>query len=301
MAAKSDSADKPRRDGLSGICLDLAPRAADSKIRSEISCGHIRQCLQEVHPDSEQFVFNGRGGWQDFYPSLISRSSRGNVQDSLALWRRVTAQAGVNLFIHCSGPWDSLRPKYLASWARLQRDYSGNNRQTNLCKSYPQNLRIPQWLKISEQYKPARAWIDWKSRLSQPNYSSTALAATRDLVAWSVQISSTHPPRLDHKPAAQLEQGSAAVLAQGGELQIDYQPTRSGRSRASHITVIVWIVRFRRERQTLCHHCLSLSHAAGLLSKISPIRRSNQLFGIWARHNAPCTAARRDAWDSAFR
>ena len=69
-------------------------------------------------------------------------------------------------------------------------------------------------------------------------------------------------------------QEAALVLAQGGLLFEDEVENS----------------RFSRELQSLCQNTQSLSEVAVLFSRTSLYRKSNQLFGDWGQHVAPCTA-----------
>ncbi len=70
-------------------------------------------------------------------------------------------------------------------------------------------------------------------------------------------------------------QEASVVLAQGG---IPIYPQA------------LEVSRFCREPQSLCHKSQSLSEVAILFSRTSLYRKSNQLFGDWGKHVAPCTA-----------
>jgi len=142
LAVQSGPARRPRRDRFSGIHFDLHPKAIDHQLGREISFGHIHHCLHEVHVDFVQFVFKADTGRQG-YPSLVRRSARGFVKDSLAFWPEVTAQVGARRFFHFSGAWDSFTLEYHPSWTRLKRDNSRDDRQTSLWCSYGQHRMIP--------------------------------------------------------------------------------------------------------------------------------------------------------------
>lgn len=129
------------------------------------------------------------------------------------------------------------------------------------------------------------------SALSRARLDARYLAQTGkpwDLMAWGFQISTTQPAGHVHKPAVQLEQEAAVVLAQGGGFQIYYQPSRAGRIDERHISVMARVGQFCRERQAICHRSESLSQAAILFSRTSLYRRSGKMFGGWGKHIAPC-------------
>jgi hypothetical protein len=108
-----------------------------------------------------------------------------------------------------------------------------------------------------------------------------------DLMAWGFQQGGGPKPGYTHKPAVQLQQESAVVLAQGGGFQIYYQPTRAGHLDDILIGVMEKVSRFCRDRQALCHRSRSVPQIGLLFSKTSLYRTSNRLFGGWGSFTSP--------------
>jgi hypothetical protein len=373
---------KRRADSFFGIHFDLHPQATDTELGKDLSRENIEAFLDAVRPDYVQYDCKGHAGWLG-YPSKVSPSAP-LVQDSLALWRAVTRERGVALYIHFSGVWDSLAVSEKPEWARLNAEGARDDRQTSLWSAYATDRMIPQLLEVSAQYDLDGAWVDGECWQTNPDYSPAALTAWRglgagleapksptdpnwhlwlefqrqrfrdyvrtyvdrlhqarpgfqiasnwlyttyvpekpelpvdflsgdylgnaaltrarldarylartgkpwDLMAWGFQIASTEPAGHIHKPAVQLEQEAAVVLAQGGGFQIYYQPTRAGRIDPRQIRTMARVAAFCRERQSLAHKSHSLSDTAVLFSRRSLYRTSNKLFGGWGKHISHC-------------
>lgn len=107
-----------------------------------------------------------------------------------------------------------------------------------------------------------------------------------DLMAWGFQAST---PRTNHshKPAAQLQQEAAVVLAQGGGFQIYYNPTRTGYVDERNIAAMAKVARFCRERQAVSHKTETVPQIGVLFSTSSLYRTANKLFGGWGAHLDP--------------
>ena len=58
--------------------------------------------LDRVRPDYVQYDCKGHVGWAG-YPTKVGWAAPGIKKDSLAVWRKVTRERGVGLYIHYSG------------------------------------------------------------------------------------------------------------------------------------------------------------------------------------------------------
>jgi hypothetical protein len=376
---------KPRRkraDCFFGIHLDLHPNANDQHLGRDLTAENVAALLDRVQPDFIQYDCKGHAGWLG-YRSQVSRSSPGILQDSLALWRKLTAERGVSLYIHFSGVWDSLAIEENPTWARIDANGKADKNQTSLWSPYLEQRMIPQLLEAATKYDLDGVWVDGDCWQTNPDYGpeprkawmqfrfgqeppkqtgdpqwdvwlelnrqrfrnyvkryADALHAKRpnfeiasnwlystfvpekpelpvdflsgdylgnaalprarlearylaqtgkpwDLMAWGFQQANSNPVGSVHKPAAQLQQEAATVLAQGGGFQIYYQPTRAGRIDERHIETMASVAKFARERQSYSHQSESLSQVAVWFSKRSLYQTSGKLFGGWGNLTAP--------------
>lgn len=102
-----------------------------------------------------------------------------------------------------------------------------------------------------------------------------------DLMAWGFQSGRENPVGEIHKPAVQLMQEAAVVLAQGGGFQIYYQPTRAGKVDDRHIEVMGKVADFCRARQSWSHRTETVPEVGVLFSKETLYTRTPRLFGGW--------------------
>lgn len=106
----------------------------------------------------------------------------------------------------------------------------------------------------------------------------TATGKPWDLMAWGFQMSGQQNV-MNHKPAVQLEQEAAVVLAQSGGFQIYYVPSRSGVLDDRLVEVMARVARFCRARQPYCHRTEAVPQVGLLYSKHSAYTTSNRVFG----------------------
>jgi hypothetical protein len=98
-----------------------------------------------------------------------------------------------------------------------------------------------------------------------------------DLMAWGFKGQSNN-----QKPAVQVEQEAAVILAQGGGFEVYYQPTRAGKIDSRIIGVMAEVAEFCRTRQRLTHKSESIPQIGLLFSKNSLYSTATRrLFGGW--------------------
>lgn len=180
LLAQSTPPRKSRADSFFGIHFDLHPKGDDTELGKNITTENVVEFLKSVRPDYVQYDCKGHVGWLG-YPSKVSKSSPGIVQDSLAIWRKLTAAEGVALYIHFSGVWDGLAITEHPEWARIKPDGTADDRQTSLFSKYAEERMIPQLLEVSAKYNLDGAWIDGECWQTNPDYSPAAIAAWRRL------------------------------------------------------------------------------------------------------------------------
>jgi hypothetical protein len=165
-----------RKDAFFGLHFDLHPQAADTVLGADISEANLRDLLDRVRPDFVQYDCKGHAGWAGF-PTAVGWASPGIVNDSLALWRKVTREKGVGLYIHYSGVWDSKAISEHPDWARVGPDGKRDSQATSVFGPYVDELLIPQLKEVTAKYDLDGVWADgecWGARL---DYSPRALAA----------------------------------------------------------------------------------------------------------------------------
>lgn len=94
-----------------------------------------------------------------------------------------------------------------------------------------------------------------------------------DLMSWSFTLE----PR-QQKPAIQLMQEAAVVLALGGGYQAYFTQNRDGSVRTAEMDVMAEVARFCRKYQAFCHHSAAVPQVALLYSTAGHYHSSARLF-----------------------
>lgn len=172
-AVSAQTAAKPRlrrKDCYFGLHFDLHPSKNDKILGRDLTGELIGRLLERTKPDYVQYDCKGHAGWLG-YTSEVSPSSPGIVKDSLALWRKGTADRGVSLFVHFSGVWDSLAVEQHPEWARVTPDGKPEARQTSTFGPYVDRRMIPQLREVVTKYGVDGAWVDGECWATGPDYS----------------------------------------------------------------------------------------------------------------------------------
>ena len=128
-----------RKDCFLGMHFDLHPSPRDPALGRDVSDEMVEHFLNEVKPDFVQYDCKGHVGYLG-YPSKVGTSAPHIVQDSLEIWRRVTARHGVALYIHFSGVYDDRAVAEHPDWALVNADGKPDDRLTSTSRS---RLRFP--------------------------------------------------------------------------------------------------------------------------------------------------------------
>ncbi len=373
-----------RKDAFFGIHFDLHASEHDTELGADVTETMIARLLERVKPDYVQQDCKGHAGYTS-YPTKVGWPSPGIVKDALALWRTVTREHGVRLFIHYSGVWDRVAVEHHPDWARVTPEGTPDPQGiASTFGPYVDELLIPQLKEVFGAYDLDGAWIDGECWATQPDYSPAALAAWKaatglddaprspeephwrewlefqrqqferyltyyldalhafnpaleitsnwmytaftprpvkapldfisgdysaqdsvntarfearyiastgmpwDLMAWGFSWwgDGKHDHR-SYKPAVQLQQEAAVVLAQGGGFQVYYQPTRAGWFDAGLIETLGQVSDFCRVRQAVSHKTETVPQVALLLSSTDFYAKTNGVLRAWeGEHNA---------------
>lgn len=371
-----------REDCYFGLHFDLHPNDKDKALGRDLTSEMANGLLERVKPDYIQYDCKGHIGYMG-YQSAVSTPASNIVKDSLAIWRKATAEHGAGLYIHFSGVWDTLAIQQHPEWASVRADGSKDPDATSTFSPYVDQRMLPQLKEAIEKYDLDGAWVDGECWAVRPDYSKTAAEAFRassgiaelpkgpgdpgwqefldfqraafrrylkhyvdelhrfrptiqvasnwlystyvperpelpvdfisgdylgnasisrarlesrylsatgkpwDLMAWGFQHNPASDTVVSHKPAVQLEQEAAVVLAQGGGFQIYYQPTRAGWIDERNVGVMERVARFCRERQEVSHKTEAVPGIGVVFSTHSLYTAANKMFGGWGAHTNP--------------
>ena len=109
-----------RAESFLGIHFDFHAGPDCTEIGKNTTREMIENIIDQVHPDYLQIDCKGHRGLSS-YPTKVGNPAPGFVGDPLRLWRQVTAERGVALYMHYSGVWDSEAIRRHPDWARRQR------------------------------------------------------------------------------------------------------------------------------------------------------------------------------------
>jgi hypothetical protein len=375
----------PRKDCFFGLHFDLHPNENDTELGRDATDAMISHLLESCHPDFVQYDSKGHPGYLGF-PSKTGMSAPGIVQDSLAIWRRVTAAHGVALYNHFSGVLDGLAVNKNPGWARIGPDGNRDPQETSLFGPYEQQLMISELTEAAINYDLDGSWVDgdcWavkpdygeaaqklfteKTRIAalpkkpgdpgwseflelqreqfrqyvtryvealhqaKPGYQITsnwmystfmperptvpldylsgdvadqaALRQARiqarylsrcgkpwDLMSWGFEKGAQFASQ-SAKPAIELHQEAAVILAQGGAYQIYYVPSRAGWIDDRVVKTASEVAAFCRQRQRLSHRSETLPEAGVLYCGRTLYRTSGHVFGGWGKAESPAAGA----------
>ena len=182
-----------RKDGYFGIHFDLHPNKSDKDLGRDISENNIREFLQRVRPDFVQYDCVGVPGYSG-YPTKIGWPAPGIVQDSLAVWRRLTREQGVALLIHYCVLWNQAAVEHHADWAAVNAQGQPEKEVLSIFSPFAEQLLIPQLKEAATLYDLDGAWMDADAWIARLDYSHAALTE------WKRQTGQDTAPKSREEP-----------------------------------------------------------------------------------------------------
>jgi lysophospholipase L1-like esterase len=167
-----------RAESFLGIHFDFHAGPDCNAIGKNTTREMIENVINQVHPDYIQIDCKGHPGLSS-YPTKVGNQAPGFVGDPLRLWRQVTAEHGVALYMHYSGVWDAESVRRHPDWAVVNADGKTNDKATSFFGPYADKLLIPQLRELAGDYGVDGAWVDGDCWASVPDYSEPALKAFR--------------------------------------------------------------------------------------------------------------------------
>lgn len=174
--------------------------------------------------------------------------------------------------------WDEWMAFHREGYRRYLRHYVDE-----LKSSHPKFQVISNWAFSDHMPEPVTAAVAALSGDFAPDNSvNSARFAGRcienqgmpwDLMSWSFSRKTRK-----QKPAVQLMQEAAIVLAQGGGYQAYFKQDRDGAIRPPEMDVMAEVAKFCRDRQKLCHRSEAVPQVALLYSTAGHYHSSSKLF-----------------------
>ncbi len=167
-----------RSESFLGIHFDFHAGPDCTEIGKNTTRAMIENVINQVHPDYIQIDCKGHPGLSS-YPTKVGNQAPGFVGDPLRLWRQVTAEHGIALYMHYSGVWDAEAIRRHPDWGVVNADGKTNDKATSFFGPYADKLLIPQLRELAGDYGVDGAWVDGDCWASVPDYSEPALKAFR--------------------------------------------------------------------------------------------------------------------------
>ena len=166
---------KKRKDSFFGLHFDYHAQPKYGVQGVNLREEDIREICRSLQPDFIQIDCKGHPGWAS-YPSEIGNAMPEFAQDTLALWRRVTKEEGVALYMHYSGVFDL---KYCAEHPEetvMKADGTFDRGTTRTDGKYVDEILIPQLTELVEKYGVDGVWIDGDCWRTNPDFRPESLA-----------------------------------------------------------------------------------------------------------------------------
>ena len=169
-----------RADSFFGIHFDLHASEGITDAGRTLTFQMVDTFLKKVRPDFIQIDCKGHPGISS-YPTQVGNHVRGFEKDPLKLFREVTENNGVALYVHYSGVWDSKAVSLHPSWDIIRSDGKRSGAKTSFFSPYLDSLMIPQLKELSSIYRVDGAWIDGECWAVEPDYGKASLESFRAL------------------------------------------------------------------------------------------------------------------------
>jgi hypothetical protein len=167
-----------RAESFLGIHFDFHATADCAEIGAHTTREMIAAIVEQVQPDYIQCDCKGHPGYSS-YPTRVGYPAPGVVADALRIWREVTAERGVALYLHYSGVWDTEALKHHPDWARIDENGKRDPDKTSVVGPYVDELLIPQLSELAGDYGMDGVWVDGECWATVRDYSPAMLEAFR--------------------------------------------------------------------------------------------------------------------------
>ena len=169
----------PRNKSFFGIHFDFHAGADCNEVGKNTTPEMIHAIIDMVQPDYIQTDCKGHAGYTS-YPTKAGNPAPGFVGDPLRIWRDVTAQRGVALYMHYSGVWDTRAIELHPEWAAIRADGTPDKEKTSVFGTYVDQLLVPQLKELAGDYGVDGVWVDGECWATIPDYGERAVRLFRE-------------------------------------------------------------------------------------------------------------------------
>lgn len=169
---------KKRKDSYWGIHCDFHAKPEMGVMGRTLCEEDIRKVCRQLRPDFWQIDCKGHFGWVS-YPTKLGNAMPEFAVDTLEMWRRVTREEGVALYLHYSGIWEEKYCDEHPEERMIGPDgctpYEAKVVRCN--GHYADDLLIPQIAEAWENYQIDGVWLDGECWACHLDYHPDTLAA----------------------------------------------------------------------------------------------------------------------------
>ncbi len=166
---------KKRNESFFGLHFDFHAMPEYGTVGVGLKEDDIREICREIKPDFIQIDCKGHPGWTS-YPSALGNAMPSFALDPLEMWRRVTREEDIALYMHYSGVYEL---KYCAEHPEeCTVDGLGNKSSAavRMDGKYVDELLIPQLCELAEKYGVDGVWVDGDCWKATPDYAPESVA-----------------------------------------------------------------------------------------------------------------------------
>jgi len=165
---------KTRAESFLGIHFDFHAGADCDRVGQRTTREMVQLVIDKVKPDYVQIDCKGHRGYSS-YPTKVGNQAPGFVGDPLRIWRDVTLENGIALYMHYSGVWDDRAVELKPKWAAVNSAGKSYDRATSVFSPYVDELLIPQLRELAGEYEVDGVWIDGDCWGTVPDYGEAAV------------------------------------------------------------------------------------------------------------------------------
>ena len=168
-----------RSESFLGMHFDFHAGPDCQEVGKRTTRESIERLLEAVRPDYVQIDCKGHSGFSS-YPTRAGTPAPGFVGDPLRIWREVTAEKGVGLYMHYSGVWDGQAVAQHPEWARVTEKGERDSRLTSVFGPYVDQLLIPQMKELADAYDVDGVWVDGECWAVDRDYAEPVIKAFQE-------------------------------------------------------------------------------------------------------------------------
>ena len=187
---------KRRADSFFGIHNDFHAKPADGQvIGATLKESDLRTICETLQPDFIQIDCKGHPGWTS-YPSALGNAMPEISKDLIAMWRKVTKEYGIALYLHYSGLYEI---KYCQAHPE-DRIINREGKALDFARAdsnYVDNLLIPQISELVDRYDIDGIWVDGECWAVDMDYRPETVAKFEARTGIDLQ---GKPPKSDDDP-----------------------------------------------------------------------------------------------------